>query len=208
MHSKKHWDLVHETKPADSVSWFQEYAELSLQLIRQTGSALTAPIIDVGGGASTLVDDLLALGYSNLTVLDISSTALQVAQARLGNEHSRNVQWMAADITEAGLPVHAYEVWHDRAVFHFLATPEERQQYVQALFNALRPGGHAIIATFAEDGPTRCSGLSAMRYRPEQLQAELGKSFALVRHRKEAHKTPSGSLQQFVYCCFRKCMIP
>ena len=204
MQSKDHWERVYERKPTDSVSWFQEHAQRSLHLIRQTGVALSAPIIDVGGGASTLVDDLLAGGYSNLTVLDISSAALAAAKNRLGPERSAKVHWLEASITEVELPVHAYELWHDRAVFHFLTVEEDRQKYVRAVLRAVKPGGHVIVATFAEDGPSRCSGLPVVRYRPDELHAEFGESFVLVQHEKEAHVTPLGTVQQFVYCYCRK----
>lgn len=204
MQFKEHWEQVYATKPTDSVSWFQAHAERSLQLIRQTGVALSASIIDVGGGASTLVDDLLASGYSNLTVLDLSAAALAAARNRLGPERSERVHWLEANITEVALPVHAYDVWHDRAVFHFLTTEQERDRYVQAVLRAVKPGGHVIVATFAEDGPTKCSGLPVMRYRADELHAEFGESFALVHHEKEAHNTPFGTVQQFVYCYCRK----
>lgn len=204
MPSKEYWERVYETKATDSVSWFQAHADRSLQLIQNTGVALSAPIIDVGGGASTLVDDLAANGYSHLTVLDLSSAALAAAKKRLGLARSERVQWLEANITEIELPAHAYEVWHDRAVFHFLTSEQERQKYVQAVLRAVKPGGHVIVATFAEDGPTRCSGLPVVRYSAQDLHAEFGESFALVQHEKEAHHTPFGTVQQFVYCYWRK----
>lgn len=204
MQSKEHWERVYETKATDSVSWFQEHAGRSLQLIQSSGVELSAPIIDVGGGASTLIDDLLADGYSNLTVLDLSSAALSAAQKRLGPERSARVQWLTADITEVELPVHAFEVWHDRAVFHFLTSEQERQKYVQAVLRAVKPGGHVIVATFAENGPIQCSGLPVFRYSAHGLHAEFGESFSLVQHEHEAHSTPFGTVQQFVYCYCRK----
>ena len=205
MQPKAHWENVYETKPAHAVSWFQEHPEHSLRLIRETGVSLEASIIDVGGGASTLVDDLLSAGYRSLTVLDLSGTALAAAQRRLGTQ-ARSVQWIEANITEADLPFHAYDVWLDRAVFHFLTSPEERQAYVQAVLRAVKPGGHVIVATFSEDGPDRCSGLPVMRYSPDQLHAQFGSPFTLLRHEKEAHHTPAGTVQQFVYCYCRKAM--
>ncbi len=204
MPSKEHWERVYETKPTDSVSWFQAHAGRSLRLIQQTGVASSAPIIDVGGGASTLVDDLLANRYSNLTVLDLSSAALVAAKKRLGAERGERVQWLEANITEIEFPAHAYEVWHDRAVFHFLTSQEERQKYVRTVLRAVKPGGHVIVATFAEDGPSQCSGLPVVRYRAHDLHAEFGEPFTLVHHEKEAHSTPSGKVQQFVYCYCRK----
>lgn len=201
--SKSHWEQLYSTKAADSVSWFQQHAEYSLRLIRDTGLPPDASIIDVGGGASTLVDDLLQAGYGNLTVLDLSGAALAAAQRRLGARGAQ-VQWIEADITKVSLPAHAYDLWHDRAVFHFLTAPEERAAYVQAVLHALKPGGHIIIATFADDGPEQCSGLPVQRYRANELHAEFGEAFTLVHHEKETHYTPAGKSQQFVYCYCRK----
>lgn len=203
MQSKEHWEYVYATKATDAVSWFQEHAESSLRLIQQTGAPRSASIIDIGGGASTLVDDLLAKGYSNLSVLDLSSAALSASQNRLGAKASM-VHWIVADITNAGLPAQNYDVWHDRAVFHFLTTVEDRQAYVQAVLRAVKPGGHVIVATFAEDGPLQCSGLPVMRYNSEGLHAEFGEPFTLVHHEKESHQTPIGTTQQFTYCYCRK----
>jgi len=203
MQTKEHWDRVYSTKPTTAVSWFQEHAEQSLRLIRGTGVARTASIIDVGGGASTLVDDLLRDGYAALTVLDLSAAALAAAKARLG-ARAAGVQWLEANITTAALPVHAYDVWHDRAVFHFLTTADERQAYVAAVMRSVRPGGHVIVATFAEDGPSQCSGLPVMRYSAGELHGEFGASFALLQHEREEHHTPAGTVQKFVYCYCRK----
>ena len=204
MKSEEHWEQVYKTKPTDSLSWFQEHALRSKRLIKQTGVRLSAPIIDVGGGASTLVDDLLADGYSNLTILDLSSAALTETKNRLGSILSKEVQWLEANILDAELTPHAYEIWHDRAVFHFLTAKEDRQQYVQAVIKAVMPGGYFIIATFAEDGPNQCGGLPAMRYSANELHAEFGDSFALLQHENESHRTPSGITQQFMYCSFQK----
>ena len=203
MQSKEHWDNVYSTKPTDSVSWFQEHAEQSLRLIQGTGIPLTAPVIDVGGGASTLVDDLLRSGYSLLTVLDLSAAALAAAQTRLGAKSSA-VRWIEANIIDASLPIHAYDVWHDRAVFHFLTSPQDRHAYVETVLRAVKPGGHVIVATFAEDGPTQCSGLPVMRYGANELHAEFGAPFTLLSHEKEEHRTPFGTMQKFVYCYCRK----
>ena len=201
--ASEHWDQVYSTKPADHVSWFQVHAARSLRLIRATGVPLGASIIDVGGGASTLVDDLLHAGYQSLTVLDLSGVALATAQARVGSS-TRRVRWIEADITDAALPADAYDVWHDRAVFHFLTSAQDRRAYVAAALRAVKPGGHVIVATFAEDGPTQCSGLPVMRYSAASLQAEFGAPFVLLRQEQEEHHTPSGSMQKFVYCHFRK----
>jgi ubiquinone/menaquinone biosynthesis C-methylase UbiE len=202
MHDKQHWEKVYETKATDAVSWYQEHAEQSLAMIHATGIGKDAAIIDVGGGASTLVDDLLAEGYSNLSVLDLSGAALKAAQQRLGR-YAKDVRWIEADVTEVALPHHHYDIWHDRAVFHFLTDEADRQAYVQKVFNAVKPGGHVIVATFAEDGPEQCSGLPVMRYTPDQLHDQFGDAFRLERHSKEAHHTPAGKVQQFVYCYCR-----
>ena len=203
MQSKQHWEQVYKTKDATSVSWFQEHAQQSLQLIRQTGVQRDAGIIDVGGGASTLVDDLLADGYSNVAVLDLSEAALAAARQRLG-ARAQQVSWLVGDITQVNLPRHAYAVWHDRAVFHFLTTAEEREAYVRAVLRAVRPGGHVIVATFAEDGPERCSGLPVVRYSADGLHAQFGAPFTLLRHEREEHHTPAGAVQKFIYCMCRK----
>lgn len=203
MHSKDHWEKVYSTKATDAVSWFQPHADCSVGLIMAAGVGRDAAIIDVGGGASSLVDDLLANGFTNVTVLDLSAAALAAARKRLGTRASE-VQWIEADITKADLPANKYDVWHDRAVFHFLTSPEDRAAYVKAVFHSVRPGGHVIVATFAEDGPAQCSGLPVMRYRADELHAEFGDAFSLLNHRKEAHHTPSGTVQQFVYCYCRR----
>lgn len=203
MQSKDHWEKVYTTKATDAVSWFQEHAESSLDFIHATGIGKEAAIIDVGGGASRLVDDLLAEGYGDLTVLDLSGAALAAARERLG-ARSAAVDWIEADITQVELPAQRFDVWHDRAVFHFLTTPEDRDTYVRKVFRSVKPGGHVIIATFAEDGPTQCSGLPVMRYRPEELHGEFGEAFTLLRHEKEEHQTPGGAMQRFVYCYCRR----
>ncbi len=203
MQPKQHWEEVYTTKSTEAVSWFQPHAALSLDLIRATGLDRDAAIIDVGGGASTLVDDLLADGYNDLTVLDLSIHALEAARERLGKDESL-VRWIEADITEVDLPAKRYDIWHDRAVFHFLTTPEQREIYVQTVFRSVKPGGHVIVATFAEDGPLECSGLPVMRYRAEELHGQFGEAFTLQKHTKEEHHTPAGKVQQFVYCYCRR----
>jgi ubiquinone/menaquinone biosynthesis C-methylase UbiE len=203
MDRKQHWEQIYTSKVSDTVSWFQEHADLSARLIRTTGLGTDAAIIDVGGGASRLVDDLVAEGYSDLSVLDLSSAALAVAKQRLGKQADA-IHWLEGDVTSVELPPHRFDIWHDRAVFHFLTDPADRQAYVGQVMRAVRPGGHVIVATFGEDGPEKCSGLPVMRYRPESLHAEFGDDFLLVEHEKEAHHTPSGIVQQFVYCYCRK----
>lgn len=203
MDRKQHWEQIYTSKVSDSVSWFQQHAALSVRLIHDTGLAKQAAIIDVGGGASTLVDDLADEGYSDLTVLDLSATALAVAKQRLG-KHAAAIHWLEGDITRFGLAENRYDIWHDRAVFHFLTDAADRHAYVEQVLRAVRPGGHVIIATFGSDGPEKCSGLPVMRYRPEALHAEFGEAFKLLAHEQEAHLTPSGAVQQFVYCYCRK----
>lgn len=203
MESKEHWEQVYSAKASTQVSWFQPHAERSLKLIRDAGVARSGAIIDVGGGASTLVDDLLALGHDDVTVLDLSSAALAAAQARLGPGAAR-VQWIETDVLDAALARHRYDVWHDRAVFHFLTEPHDRSAYVRAVLRAVKPGGLVIVATFAPDGPTHCSGLPVMRYGARELHAEFGEPFVLLGHEHESHHTPAGSEQRFVYCFCRK----
>ena len=203
MQPKDHWEKVYSTKSTTEVSWFQEHADLSLKLIREAGILSSASIIDVGGGASTLVDDLLANGFESITVLDLSRAALAAAGARLGAQSAR-VQWNEANVLDFQFPKHGYDVWHDRAVFHFLTSEEERQSYVRAVLHAVKPGGLVIVATFDEDGPTKCSGLPVMRYSPNKLHAEFGEPFELLGHEREAHNTPGGNEQKFVYCFCRK----
>jgi len=202
MPQKEHWEQVYTTKSTTGVSWFQAHAEQSLRLIQDTGVPRSAAIIDVGGGASTLVDDLLAGGYRALSVLDISAAALKAAQVRLGNTADQ-VRWLVGDITSIDLPTQAFDVWHDRAVFHFLTTPEQRAAYVRQVLRAVKPGGHVIVSTFAEDGPLQCSGLPVMRYSANGLHAEFGAPFELIRHEQEEHRTPAGGIQKFVYCYCR-----
>lgn len=202
MKPKRHWEHIYATRPTDRVSWFQEHADQSVHLIEATGAPSDAAIIDVGGGASIFVDDLLSRAYTNLTVLDISAAALEAARQRLGDLGSL-VRWVEADVLDAELPPHHFDVWHDRAVFHFLTSPQDRQTYVAAVLKAVKPGGHVIVATFAEDGPTECSGLPVMRYSAEELHAEFGAPFTLVRHERESHHTPGGAVQKFIYCYCR-----
>lgn len=202
MQNKTHWEAVYTTKATDAVSWYQPHADHSLALIETAGLPTSASIIDVGGGASTLVDDLLARQYQNITVLDLSAAALASSKQRLGAQ-ADGVTWLAADITQAELPEHAYDLWHDRAVFHFLTAPEDRQAYVENLLGAVKPGGHVVIATFAEDGPQKCSGLPVMRYSAAELHAALRESFMPVSNERVLHHTPFETTQQFTYCHFR-----
>ncbi|MBL4796716.1 MAG: class I SAM-dependent methyltransferase [Oleispira sp.] len=203
MDSKKHWEDVYTTKSSDSVSWFQPNAEKSLGIIQGLDIAKNSNVIDIGGGASTLVDDLLQHGYLNLSVLDLSAAALEVAKSRLGSAASK-VQWREEDVTKLTLEKHSVDVWHDRAVFHFLTNEDDRNNYVKSVLHAVKPGGYVIVATFAEDGPEECSGLPVQRYSASELHSQFGSPFTLLGHEKEIHKTPFGTTQSFVYCYCRK----
>ncbi|MBI5931292.1 MAG: class I SAM-dependent methyltransferase [Chloroflexi bacterium] len=201
--TKSHWEQVYATKGSNEVSWYQTQPQKSLELIQGTGITHDAQIIDIGGGASTLVDFLLQADFQNVTVLDISAASLHNAQQRLGNAAKR-VTWLETDITQATLATDFYDVWHDRAVFHFLTNPADRLAYVQLAKQALKPNGHIIVATFAPDGPTRCSGLDVVRYDPEHLHGEFGEPFELVASYHELHQTPFGTEQSFIYCYCKK----
>ena len=202
MTEREHWERIYRSRSASDVSWYQPEASLSLELIQRVEPALDTPILDVGGGASTLVDGLLDAEYRDVTVLDLAGAALAVSQQRLGPRAAR-VTWMESDVLTAVLPEAGYGVWHDRAVFHFLTTPHDRERYVTTARRALRHGGHAIVASFALDGPTRCSGLEVVRYSPDTMHREFGREFRLLDSVREEHHTPSGATQAFVYCLFR-----
>ena len=203
MQSKEHWEKVYTTKAPDNVSWFQPHAETSMRLIHNAGLGRDAAIIDVGGGASTLVDDLLDDGYRALNVLDLSGAALDEIRRRLGAK-GESVRWMEADITQAEFENDSFDIWHDRAVFHFLTTDEDRKAYVKQVLRALKPGGRVIMATSGSNGPTQCSGLPVMRYAPEELHSKFGEAFSLLAHEEQLHHTPFGTDQQFIYCMCRK----
>jgi len=199
MDPKAHWDNVYRTRKPGEVSWYRPHLEVSLELIEQAAPGRDAHIIDVGGGEATLVDDLLARGYHNVTVLDLSSTAIAVARERLGAAAER-VTWLCGDVTTYAFVEHRYDVWHDRAVFHFLTEREARAAYVRQAARAVKPGGHVIVATFGPEGPVKCSGLDVVRYDAATLHHEFGPGFLREQHRTELHRTPTGSIQQFVYC--------
>ena len=202
MDAQTHWENIYGTKAADSVSWYRPHLETSLELIERAAPEHSASIIDVGGGESTLADDLLARGYQNISVLDISQIAVDANKRRLGSA-SEQIRWLVADITKAKLESCAYDVWHDRAVFHFLTAPEERVAYVRQVANAVKPGGHVIVSTFGLEGPTKCSGLDVVRYDAESLHQEFGVRFRLLGSSKELHRTPFDTVQQFLYCFCR-----
>jgi 2-polyprenyl-3-methyl-5-hydroxy-6-metoxy-1,4-benzoquinol methylase len=198
-----HWEKVHQTKSEQNVSWFEESPAMSLELIRATGVSTEASIIDIGGGASRLVDALLGKGYTAITVLDLSEKALEISKARLGPQGAAKVKWVAVDVT-AWEPSQAYDVWHDRATFHFLTDPSERAAYVERVLRAVRSDGHVIIGTFALDGPERCSGLPVVRYDAAAISKILGPSFDLSQSRIHAHQTPTGAIQRFQFNRFRR----
>ncbi len=197
---RAHWQNVYTTKAENEVSWYQETPVPSLDLIAATGLSNDASIIDVGGGASRLVDSLLDRGFHRITILDLAASALEEAKKRLGRR-ADGIEWIAADIT-SWEPASRYDLWHDRAAFHFLTEPRDRDAYVVRLKKAVRPGGHVIIATFAPDGPERCSGLPIMRYDPEALARTLGPDFELIESRRHDHLTPGGNTQRFQFSRF------
>jgi SAM-dependent methyltransferase len=199
---QRHWDAVYERKAASEVSWYEPRPEKSLELIRATGVGTADPVIDVGGGASVLVDELLAAGYGDLTVLDISASVLARLRDRLGLRTS-SVALLHQDVT-AFRPKRQYALWHDRAVFHFLIQQEARQRYLDSLRDGVRLAGHVIIATFGPSGPERCSGLPTRRYDAAMLAAEIGTGFALVQSALLTHRTPANVQQQFLYCWFTR----
>ncbi len=203
MEKKERWENVYATKSQDQMSWYRDHLDNSLKLILQTGVEKDAAIIDVGGGSSTLVDDLLDKGFADITVLDISGSAIKKSKERLG-AFSQMVGWIVADITEAVLPEGRFDVWHDRAVFHFLTDASDRRKYIDLLLRSLKPGGHLIVASFGLEGPQKCSGLDVVRYNPETMSAEFGGQFTLVDSLDETHNTPFGTTQEFIYCYFKK----
>jgi SAM-dependent methyltransferase len=198
-----HWQDIYSKKGENEVSWFQESPTPSLELIDKVGATAVSSIIDIGGGASRLVDHLIDRGYDDVTVLDLADAALQAAKARLGGRADR-VRWVAADAT-IWEPEKAYDIWHDRAAFHFLTKECERAAYIERLRRGVKIGGHAIIATFALDGPEKCSGLPVMRYDSQSLGQTLGRVFQLIDTRRHIHATPWKSDQSFQFSVFRRC---
>ena len=204
MNRKTHWESIYADKSPLAVSWFQKEPRLSLQLITNTGLSTEAAIIDIGGGASVLIDHLFERGFRHLAVLDISGTALSHAKQRLGPT-AEQIEWLETDVTTFVAP-HPFDLWHDRAVFHFLTEAADRKRYVDTLKQTLKPGGHLILAAFAIGGPTRCSGLDIVQYDADKLGRELGEDFTLVEQLSEIHVTPSNQEQLFAY--FRFIMRP
>ena len=199
---QSHWQNVYQTKGERDVSWFQEVPAISLNLIHATGVGPEAPIIDIGGGASRLVDALVTEGFRSLSVLDVSEKALATSRERLG-PRAKNVAWIVADVT-AWRPDKSYDVWHDRAAFHFLTEPADRAAYAESVRDAVRSGGHVIIGTFAPDGPERCSGLPVIRHDAASIGNVLGPSFKLIESRRHDHQTPGGSIQRFQFSRFQR----
>ena len=197
-----HWNEVYATKPADKVSWFQARAEMSMRLIAAAGASEESAIIDIGGGASVLIDQLVDAGFGDVTVLDISERALRLTKDRLGS-HAGEVHWIVSDVL-AWTPARSYDVWHDRAVFHFLTDESERRAYRAVLTKGLRKGGTLILSTFADDGPERCSGLPVHRWSADALARELGSEFRLSESLREDHRTPGGAVQPFTWARFER----
>ena len=203
MKQKDHWEQLYTTKPIEKLGWYEAHLQTSLSWFRELNLPIDAPILDAGAGASTLVDDLLDAGYGAITVIDVSAKALSLVQARLGRRAAL-VTWLEGDITSLDLPTNYYDLWHDRAVFHFLTVQEQQRKYRDHLLKALKPGGHLIMGAFATEAPPNCSGLPVQRYSVEELGNTLGGAFELKRHRKELHVTPGGVEQVYLYCHFRR----
>ncbi|MDW7748295.1 class I SAM-dependent methyltransferase [Halomonas sp.] len=203
MSQKDHWEQVYASKATEELGWYEPRLQTSLNLIQGLGLAMDASIIDVGGGTSTLVDDLLDAGYRSITVLDISEKALCLSRQRLGSK-AELVTWRVGDMEDIDLPEGHYDLWHDRAVFHFLTGADQQHNYRDTLLRSLAPGGHFVVGTFAPEAPPTCSGLPVQRYSPEQLEATLGERFELIQHRKSLHMTPGRVRQMYLYCHFRK----
>lgn len=201
MGARDHWDRVYQTKSPTETSWYEPHLQMSLDWILEAIPDRKASIIDVGAGESTLVDDLLAKQYCAPTVLDVSEAAIRKSQSRLGPK-AKEIHWLVGDLVEIALPSRAYDLWHDRAVFHFLTEAVQRSAYLHQLASALKIGGQVMMATFGPEGPQKCSGLATCRYDAESLQRELGQEFRMVRHSLVEHQTPFGTKQQFVYCQF------
>jgi ubiquinone/menaquinone biosynthesis C-methylase UbiE len=203
MDQREHWDRVYATSAPTDLSWYQDTPTLALDLIERAGLGPSTEIIDIGGGDATLVDCLLARGAGHITVLDISAVAVARAQARLGSR-AKAVTWIEADVTQAVLPTRRFDIWHDRAVFHFLTDARDQAHYLDLARGTLKRGGHLIVATFATDAPRQCSGFDVARYTPDALRSTFSSGFDLVTHGATIHQTPTGTEQPFTYCCLRR----
>ncbi|MCP4331068.1 MAG: class I SAM-dependent methyltransferase [Gammaproteobacteria bacterium] len=203
MSEAKHWEQIYASRSCRQVGWYAPHLETSIKWIAELDLAKEDPIIDVGGGASTFVDDLLVAGHKNLTVLELAENAIAVSRKRLGRA-SASVTWLQGDVTQSELPSRYFKLWHDRAVFHFLTDPQQQQRYKDALLEALTVDGHFIIGAFDLQAPSQCSGLPVQRYSAEMLSNRFAKEFRLKRHHHEIHRTPSGVEQSYVYCLFQK----
>ena len=203
MNDAEHWEEIYTSKSADQVGWYSLHLETSMRWIAELKLAPKDPIIDIGGGASTLVDDLLDSGHKDLSVLDLSEKAIHLTKERLGKA-SRSVTWLQENVTEIELPSQHFKLWHDRAVFHFLVDPEIQHLYRDVVLKTLKKGGYFIIGTFTTNAPPHCSGLPVKRYTPDALSNTFGKEFELKQYNNEIHKTPSGIEQAYVYCLFQR----
>lgn len=201
--TKDHWESVYRTKSADAVSWFSAHLGTSLELLKLAGLGRESRVIDIGAGASTLIDDLLDYGVKSLTAVDISEASLEVARSRLGARAGR-VHWIASDVTQLVLPADSIDIWHDRAALHFLVDAEAVRRYVSLAEGAIALGGHAVIGCFAADGPERCSGLPVARRDPRDIAALFASRFKLIESRRETHLTPWGAPQRFAFALLRK----
>lgn len=200
--NKSHWDKIYSAHSSEQLGWHQEYPEISLELIVDTKLGFDAHIIDVGGGSSRLTELLFEKGYHNLTVFDISRQALHAAQQSLA-EKAEEINWIEGDITSYIFD-QQYDLWYDRAVFHFLTKADDRLKYLETLNMTLSTNGHFIISTFSPEAPPKCSGLPVVRYTPKSLQKEIGSEFELINSRDEFHQTPTGTKQKFTYCHFKR----
>jgi SAM-dependent methyltransferase len=203
MTDEAHWEGVYRQRNANEVSWYQPHLKQSLLLIAKAQLPTTASIVDVGGGASTLVDDLLTQGFTHLTVIDLARSALVQSQQRLGNR-ANSVRWLAGDATTELLATESVDLWHDRAVFHFLTDEARRAAYLEQIERCVRPGKFVVLGTFAPDGPERCSGLAVARYSPDELAHTLGPAFVKLAEAREHHASPSGAVQSFSYVLCRR----
>ena len=202
MQGSDHWENVYRNKQFDAVSWYAPHLSESLRLIQELCPDSTASVIDIGGGESTLVDDLLRSNYLDVSVLDISATAIDFTRQRLGPK-AQDVSWRVGDITQYDFGSKQFDLWHDRAVFHFLTEPSARRAYVELVRRSVKPGGHVLMATFGPDGPLKCSGLDVVRYDDQSLHHEFGEGFQMLGSEIAEHNTPMGTRQQFLYCWCR-----